>query len=163
MHASVVGLALTSRLVPGPGRLRDAGQLRYINAYRDAIAGGGWQFRLEAQVGGPRDPRAFDLVLVRGSARVAHEFVTRLRDVQAQLRPMLRKVEEARISVLVLVLADTRANRQAVAEAGAALREVFPLGGRAVLSALRAGLMPAANGLVFIRAAQRLPPAPDAP
>jgi transcriptional regulator with XRE-family HTH domain len=80
-HASALGLVFASRLVPGPGRLRDAGQVRYINAYREAISGSGWALQLEARVGGSGDPRAIDLLLVHGRARVAHEFVTRLRDV----------------------------------------------------------------------------------
>jgi hypothetical protein len=154
-HASVLGLVLTSRLIPGPGRLRDAGQLRYLNAYREVVAGAGWRFQLEARVGASGDPRAIDLLLVRGRIRVAHEFVTRLRDVQAQVRPMLRKAEDARVDALVLVLADTRTNREAVAQAGGSLRELFPLGSRAVLAAIRAGRAPAADGLLFVRA---LPP-----
>ena len=148
---AAVGLALRPRLVPAPSRLRDAGQLRYINAYTNLVAPGGWQPQIEAAVGGPGDPRAFDLMMTRPGVRVAHEFITQLRDVQGQVRPILRKASDGNVTALVLVVADTRANRRAINEAGPALRTVFPLGTRATLDSMRAGQAPPAAGLVVLR------------
>ena len=97
------------------------------------------------------DLRAFDLVLRRGKLSVAHEFISRLSNVQAQVRPLLQKQRDAGADCLVLVVRDTNENRRAVRAAGAALGDLFPLGTRAVLAAIRDVQGPAANGLVFWR------------
>ncbi len=149
-HAAAVGLTLSTRLYPAAGRLRDGRQLMMINQYRAIIGPVGWGIGLEAPVASGGDLRAFDMVLSRGSARVAHEFVSRLRDVQAQIRPILRKQHDSGVRTLVLVVAATHANRRAISEAGPALRDSFPLGSRTVLAALREGRDPGANGLVLL-------------
>jgi len=149
-QAAAVGLRLSTHLYPAGGRLRDTRQLQMMNRYRAIVAPGGWTGAAEVPVGPSGDPRAFDLVLSRSSARVAHEFVSRVRDVQAQIRPLLRKQLDSGIGRLVLVVAGTNANRRAIAEAGQALRESFPLGTRAVLASLRSGREPGANGLVLL-------------
>jgi hypothetical protein len=120
-----------------------------MNRYREVVAPGQWVATLEAPVGRPGDQRAFDLLLVRGSLRVVHEFISRLRDVQAQVRRLTTKQADAGEARLVLVIAATHGNRRAVAEAGGALRDSFPLSTKAVLGALRAGIDPGANGIVF--------------
>ena len=96
-QAAAVGLKLSTQLYPAAGRLRDASQLQMINRYRETVAPGGWMIRLEVPVGGAGDLRAFDLVLSRPPTYVAHEFVSRLRDVQAQIRPLLRKQQDSGI------------------------------------------------------------------
>lgn len=149
-HAAAVGLKLGTHLYPAGGRLRDARQLEMINRYRAIIAPGGWIARLEAPIGARGDLRAFDLVLSRPPVHVPHEFVSRLRDVQAQIRPIIRKQHDSGMNRLILVVAGTSANRRAVAEAGPVLRDSFPLGSRSVLAALRAGRDPGANGLVLL-------------
>jgi transcriptional regulator with XRE-family HTH domain len=156
-HAAAVGLTLSTRLYPRAGRLRDASQLGMINTYRELIAPGGWSIALEVPVGDDRDLRAFDMVLSRSSVQIAHEFVSRVRDVQAQIRPLLRKQHDSGIRRLVLVVAGTHANRRAVAEAGMAIRDAFPLGSKGVLAALRAGRDPGQNGLVFLVATATRP------
>lgn len=149
VHAAVLGLRLSTQLYPGGGRLRDGSQLKMINRYRTIVEPGGWTSRLEVPVGGAGDLRAFDMVLSRPPWHIAHEFVSRMRDVQAQIRPLVRKQHDSGCQRLVVVVAATHANRRAVDEAGPAILAAFPLGTRAVLAALRAGRPPAANGLVF--------------
>jgi hypothetical protein len=111
----------------------------------------GWTCRIEDPVPITGDLRAFDLMLRASRLRVAHEFISRLHDAQAQVRPILQKQRDSGIESLVLVLKDNADNRQAVAEAAAALHDLFPLGSRAVLGALRSGLEPAGNGIIFWR------------
>ncbi len=149
-HAAAVGLKLTTHLYPAGGRLRDARQLDMISRYRAIVARGEWSVELEVPIGPIGDLRAFDMVLSRASVRIAHEFVSRVRDVQAQIRPLVRKQHDSRVARLVLVVAATNANRRAIAEAGTALRDVFPLGTRAVLASLRSARDPGANGLVLL-------------
>jgi hypothetical protein len=111
----------------------------------------GWSCRIEDPVPITGDLRAFDLMLRAPGRRVAHEFVSRLHDAQAQVRPILQKQRDAGVDSLLLVLKDNAQNRRAVAEAGAALVDLFPLGSRAVLGALRSGRDPGANGIIFWR------------
>jgi len=148
--AACVGMSFSGKFFPTAGRLRDAGQLSMINRYRELVAPGRWISRLEAPVGLPGDQRAFDLMLVRGSLHVMHEFISRLRDVQAQVRRLTVKQADAREARLILVIAATHANRRALAEAGGALRDSFPVSTKAVLGALRAGMDPGGNGIVFL-------------
>ena len=105
------------------------------------------------------DLRAFDLMLRRQALRVAHEFVSRLRDVQGQVRPLLLKQRDAGVGSLILVLRDTVENRRVAREAGALLADAFPLAPRAVLAAIRDGRDPGGNGVVF----WRMSPAPSRP
>jgi hypothetical protein len=51
---------------------------------------------------------------------------------------------------MIIVLPDTAANRAALAAAAATLRPAFPLESRAILTALRAGQTPKANGILFV-------------
>ena len=60
------------------------------------------------------------------------------------------KQRDSHLSCMVLVLPDTGANRSAVSAAKSALGAAFPLTHRAVLSALRAGEVPSANGILWV-------------
>lgn len=91
--ASVVGLRYSGRMFMGAARLRDASQLEMINGYRLLATECGWSCRIEEPIPTIGDLRAFDLILRASGMRVAHEFISRLHDVQAQVRPILRKHE----------------------------------------------------------------------
>lgn len=148
--ASVVGLRYSGRLFLGTTRLRDATQLEMIGGYRALAAGCGWNVRIEDPIPITGDLRAFDLMLRRAAARVAHEFISRLYDVQAQIRPLLQKQRDAGGGTLILVK-DNAENQRLVREAGGALRDLFPLSSRDILQAIREGRDPGSNGIVFWR------------
>lgn len=149
--ASVVGLHYSGRLFIGKSRLRDATQLETIASYRVFATRCGWTCRIEEPLPITGDLRAFDLMLRAGNVRVAHEFVSRIRDVQAQVRPLAHKQRDAGIGSLVLVLRDTVENRRAVHDAHDLLGDLFPLSSRAVLTAIRECRDPDGNGIVFWR------------
>lgn len=73
----------------------------------------------------------------------------RLTDGQGQTRPIVAKQEAAGISCLILVLADSRHNRLAVASAAPTMAPNFPIGPRPALATLRAGGVPERNAIVF--------------
>lgn len=143
-----VGLDISVKAYAGQSVLRDAGQVALLNRFHEAI-GDGFRWRPEAMVA-PGDQRAFDVLLGLPPRCAAVEALTRLRDVQSQIRSVMAKQETARIAVLILVIAATHTNRRALREAGAVLREAFPLSTRAVLGSLRRGEIPGANGIVLI-------------
>jgi transcriptional regulator with XRE-family HTH domain len=147
-HAAVVGLVLRANLFPVGSPIRDAAQLRILKRLERHV-GPGWTWRLEMPVGF-NDLRAFDAGAVRPGCRVGFDAWSRARDIQAQARASLRKQVDAGMDRLVLVLSDTVANREAIRDAGEALRRAFPLTTRQVLSALRAGRDPGANGIVIL-------------
>lgn len=147
-HAAVVGLVLRANLLPAGSPIRDAGQLRVLNRLERHVRPP-WRWQLEMLVA-PHDLRAFDAGAVQPNCRVGFDAWSRVRDVQSQARASLRKQLDGRVDRLILVFADTEANRRAVREAGEALRRAFPLTTRQVLSALHDGRDPGDNGIVFV-------------
>lgn len=147
---AAVGLDVPVRTHPGGSPLRDAAQLRLLARFRTTI-GDAWTWRSEVPVAaGPDDRRAIDAVLLNGPRRVGIEALTRLTDAQGQVRAILLKQEAAALSCMLLVLADTRHNRQMLRDADPTLRPSFPNQGRGILGDLRAGRMPPANGIVMV-------------
>jgi hypothetical protein len=79
----------------------------------------------------------------------AVEAVVRLVDVQGQVRPILAKQASSGIGCVILVLADTPHNRSAMRAGAPTLGPAFPIGPRPALAALRAGVAPERNAVVF--------------
>jgi transcriptional regulator with XRE-family HTH domain len=147
---AVVGLDVTLRAYTGGSPLRDAGQLRILARARATI-GEVWAWRTEVAVStNPLDRRAFDAVLRRGEIRIGLEVISRLTDAQAQARAALLKQHVAGLDRLLLVIARTRHNRAALQLASSTFGPAFPLDSRRLASALRAGQMPGANGVLFV-------------
>jgi transcriptional regulator with XRE-family HTH domain len=147
-HGAAVGLVLRVNVFPGGSPIRDAGQLRLLKRLEPNI-GPGLRWSLERPVGRD-DLRAFDAAAVRPGLRIGFDAWSRVRDLQAQARASIQKMVDSGVERLILVLADTEANRRAVRDAGEALRRAFPVGSRKVLQALRGGNDPGGNGIVFL-------------
>ena len=62
----------------------------------------------------------------------------------------LKRRDDPRIGHVILLVADTRNNRRALALIRESLRDELPLDTRAVLSALRKGRSPGASGIVIL-------------
>jgi transcriptional regulator with XRE-family HTH domain len=147
---AVVGLDVPIRAFPAGSPLRDVAQLKLIARARTAI-GGRWTWRTEVPVSSdPLDRRAVDAVLQGAAGRVGLEVISRLTDAQGQVRAILLKQQASGIDRMILVLAETRHNRAALAAAGPTVMPAFPLTTRGVLGALRAGRIPEANGVILI-------------
>ena len=147
---ATVGLDVSVRAFAGGSPLRDAGQLRVLGRVRAAI-GERWKWRTEVPVSShPLERRAFDAVISAGGVHIGLEIITRLTDAQAQSRAALLKQEAAGLPILVLVLAESRRDRLALAAALPTLELSFPTRPRAVLTSLRVGEPPAANGIFLV-------------
>lgn len=155
---AVVGLDLSVRAFPGPNPGRDAAHVRLIAAFR-ARLGAGLVVRTEVPIGRERDLRAWDVTTTDLRATAAAEFETRLTDAQSLTRRVMLKCRDSGIAVVILVVSDTASNRDAVASARAYLRPLFPLDSNAILSAARAGRVPNAGGIVFLRRTPQHPAA----
>jgi transcriptional regulator with XRE-family HTH domain len=147
--AAFLGLRLSMKLFPVGAPLRDAAQLALERRFLAQIEG--WSVLMEDSIPLPGDLRAFDVTL-RGSVSVGVEFITRLRDVQAQVRSVVQKQRDSRVDRVILVLLGSHANRRAVREAGAALSSAFPVRTKSTMAALRTGRDPGRNASVFLLA-----------
>jgi transcriptional regulator with XRE-family HTH domain len=149
IHAGAVGLRLSISLWPVGGAIRDAAQARHIARFV-ARVGRHWRTRLEAPVPLPGDLRAADILLSQGGLRIVVEVITRLADLQAQIRSVQIKARDLEATRLVIVVAGTHANRRAVAGAAATLVGSFELNSARVLADLAAGRDPGRDALIVL-------------
>ena len=138
VHAAAVGLRASVKLYPVGGAVRDAAQARHIAAFV-ARVGRSWTIQFEAPVPIPGDLRAVDVLLARASVRIAVEVITRLTDLQAQLRAAQLKARDIGATRLVIVVAPTNANRRVLSSVRPALIDAFDLDTRRVMADLAAG------------------------
>jgi transcriptional regulator with XRE-family HTH domain len=147
---AVVGLDVPIRAHAAGSPLRDVAQLRILERAH-LVIGDGWDWQTEVPVSSdPLDRRAVDVVLRGPGGSVGLEVISRLTDAQGQIRAVVLKQQVSRIERMVLVLADTRHNRNALMVAAPTVVPAFPLRTRAVLVGLRAGRLPRANGVILI-------------
>jgi transcriptional regulator with XRE-family HTH domain len=147
--AAAVGLDLSIRAYPGPEPLRDIGHLRLLDRFRSKLPEP-LDWRVEVPMPGPADQRAWDAVIFGAGAPIAVEAETRLTDVQRLERRIALKRRDSRIQRVVLVLADTRWNRQALRAASSALALAFPVPASRILGALASGQDPGGSGVVVL-------------
>lgn len=145
---SCVGRDLSVRVYRGAGPIHDIGQLRMLEELKSRVPSG-LRFRTEVPIGLAGDQRAWDAVTDGPGLAVAWECYTRLEDVQATERALNLKQRDAGMPCVVLVLKESRHNREAV-RAAPGLRRSFPLGARAIFGALRSGHQPGSNGCMFL-------------
>ena len=148
-HAGAVGLRLSAQLFPGARRVLDAPQLALLKGFRDRLIGT-WTWKLEVPMPMPRDLRAVDALLAHGDLKIAVEAITRLSDVQAQLRAAQLKRRDIGATRLLLLVADTNANRRAIAEARPMLDTGLLTGAKRILAALNAGDDPGQDCLLVL-------------
>ena len=149
VHAAAVGLKLVVKLYPLGGGIRDAAQARYVAAFV-ARVGKPWRVTLEAPIPLAGDLRAVDVMLTSERARIAVEVITRLGDLQAQVRAGQLKARDIGATRLILVIAGTHANRSALASARATLAPAFDLDSRRLIADLAAGRDPGRDGIVVL-------------
>ena len=139
-----------ARAYPAGQPIRDAAHRALIDRFRARVAPTvAWRFEVPLPIAG--DLRAWDAVLLIGTAQIAVEAETRPRDIQAlQRRVALKRRDDPGIGAVVLLLADTRHNRELVRDHGDALQTDLPLGSAALLAALGEGRQPAGSGFVLV-------------
>jgi transcriptional regulator with XRE-family HTH domain len=145
----VIGLDPSLRFYPGPHPLRDAAHAallrRFASRLHESIR---WQ--AEVPLPQPGDQRAWDGVTAGVDWRFGVEAEMRLVDAQAVCRRIRLKERDGGVDGVVLLLADTYRNRQAVRAGSATLDPAFPTPGRDIIAALQAGQRPAGSGIVLI-------------
>lgn len=149
---SVVGLELAVRGYPAGDPLRDRGQLALLERFRARLHPGlRWRTEVPLPIPGDlrawdADVRAFEPVVWR--ARIEAE--TRITDGQALERRLALKIRDDPDGHVILLVADTRTNRRAIAAIRAGLVAMFPATSREVLAALGAGRQPPGNCIIVM-------------
>jgi len=147
--AAAVGLKLHVATFPALRRPLDAPQLQLLNDFNSRLHAD-WRREIEKVMPREGDLRAADeLISIDGCSCVV-EAVTRLADVQAQVRAARLKVRDLGADRLILLVRGTNANRRMLREAGQLLVENFPIQTREALKALAAGRDPGGNCLIVL-------------
>lgn len=147
--ATVVGLDLTVRAYPSSDAVRDAGHTRLLERLRRRLHSS-VRWRTEVPLPLVRDLRAWDAMAMGIDWQLPIEAETRIVDSQALQRRLALKMRDAGADRLILLVADTPANRVALSGAGAGLHQMFPMSTGKVLAALRDGACPGESGIVVL-------------
>ena len=151
-YCAVVGLDLAIRTYPAGDPIRDRAQLALLERLRVRLHPGlRWRTEVPLPIDG--DLRAWDAE-IRGRdprpwrARVEAE--TRISDGQALERKLALKLRDDPEGHLILLVADTRTNRRALAALAPGLLAMLPLHTRDILAKLSRGEEPTGSGIVIM-------------
>jgi hypothetical protein len=149
--AAAVGLDVWFRAYPGGEPLRDIAHIRLSDAFR-SLLGPELVVRVEVPIGDGRDLRAWDMTLTdRSRLTCGVEFETRFLDAQGQLRRLNQKSADGRMDRLLIVVADTRANRLAIRAAAGMLASSFAVEDQEAIEALALGRIPPRDAVLLVR------------
>ncbi len=146
--ASVLGLDLAIRTYPAGDAIRDRAHARLLERFRSRL-NPTLRWRTEVPLRNPGDRRAWDGMVSGRGWQEPVEAETVIDDTQALERRLALKLRDGGFEHLILVVADTRRNRDAVDAAPAAF-ERFTVAARNVLAALADGRDPGGSGIVFL-------------
>ena len=147
---AAVGLAPSIRLYPDGDPIRDVAHVRLLERLHRRLPPGP-RWRVEVPVHGHGDLRAWDAVVDGTGCVDAVEAETRIGDLQAiERRLQLKLRDDTTVTHVILLVADTRANRRALSFGRDGLRDQFPLDTRAALARLHAGRCPGGNAIVLL-------------
>ena len=147
----VVGLDLSVRTYAGPMRLRDRAQLPMLHRFSTRL-GDPWRWRHEVTLPVVGDQRAWDAVGKHRETglQVWVEAESRIHDVQSLLRRLELKRRDGGAGRLVLLVNDTRANRDALRAAAETFATAFPAAPRSAIAELLKGCDPGDDVLLVV-------------
>ena len=153
MQLALIGAAVGLKVVvsawPLVRRVLDKPQLELFDRFLARVHPS-WQWETEVPMPLAGDLRAADARGRIPGCAVMVELIARFSDFQAQSRSALLKKRDLGADRLLLVIYGTTTNRQALREAGAAVRAQFPLDTRRVLLPMAEGRDPGADGIVLL-------------
>jgi transcriptional regulator with XRE-family HTH domain len=144
----LLGLELRFSAYPVGSPLRDAGHLRLIERVLSHVAPP-LRYAPDAPLPNPGDLRAWDILLALDHHRVAIEAETVLRDLQELVRRINTKRRDGGVDGLVLVLANTQRNRDALPQLVRLMPDYPRLSRARFFRILEAGELPP-DGVVLI-------------
>jgi len=148
-HGAAVGLDVRARAYPGGTPLRDGAHVALLGAFRDLL-NRSLTFRTEVPLATPGDLRAWDGIVGGAGDPIGVEAEMRIRDWQRLERRLALKQRDGGVTRIVLLVADTRTNRVALAAAGAALGVSFPVSAQAAIAAIKEGRDPGGSSMILL-------------
>jgi transcriptional regulator with XRE-family HTH domain len=145
---AVVGLDIRLRAFPAGDPIRDAGQQRLLERLR-RILHPSLTWRTEVPLPDDFERRAWDAMIGATAWRIAVDAETVLADVQAVERRFNLKAADTGLDLVLLLVADTRRNRRALAAAPTAFGGL-DRNARPILSALRRGARPRGSAILLL-------------
>ncbi len=146
---AAVGLRLSARAYPAGSPIRDAAHAALLERARSRMHRSlRWATEVPLPLSG--DLRAWDATVTGSSWRIGLEAETRPRDLQAIKRRLALKQRDGGVDAVLLVLLDSRHNRDLVRADADALAEQFPVPGRRALELLAAGAAPGGSAIVLL-------------
>ncbi len=147
--AAVLGFKLSGGLHLSGSPVRDAGHQALIERFVRELSSA-WRVAREVPLPLPGDRRSWDLLLRLERQRVGVEAETRIRDVQRLVRHIRERERDGGTDAIVLVLSDSRINRELVRELRAALGPEYATPPRQLMRKLRVGQPLPGSGVVLV-------------
>jgi transcriptional regulator with XRE-family HTH domain len=146
--AAVLGLQLSAGLHPDGDPVRDRAHLALLERMRARLGAlVTWRFEVAIPIAGDR--RSADAVIEGAFGEGLVEAETRMDDIQGLERKVAAKARDLGLTLVILLVADTRHNRAVIAM-HPELKATFSVGTRACLGAIASGKAPAGNCLVVL-------------
>lgn len=145
---AAVGLDVRLRAYPAGDPIRDAGQQRLLGRLHGRCHAS-LGFRTEVAIAIEGDLRAWDAVIGGAGWTAGVEAETVLDDLQAVERRLALKHRDGGVDLVILLVAETRRNRAALA-AGANAFALLSRDARSTLAALGAGKRPDSSALIVL-------------
>lgn len=146
---AVLGHDLSIRPYPTGDPIRDTGHAALLNRLRSACHPL-IRCATEVPLPLPGDLRAWDATAVWPACRIGVEAETRLRDLQAQERRLSLKQRDGGMDRVILLVSDSRSNRDTVRRHADWAAERFPVPGRRALELLGAAVDPGGDSLILL-------------
>jgi len=146
---AVLGQELSIRAFPSGDAIRDLAQNALLDRFRARLHGSFvWRTEVPLPIAG--DLRAWDATAVCPAVRLGVEAETRLYDIQALERRLALKERDGGLDRLILLVLDSRSNRDVVRLHGDILAARFPVSGLRALELLGAAVDPGGNVLILL-------------
>jgi len=146
---TVLGYDLAIRPYPTGDPIRDAAQAALLERLHarchQSIR---WATEVPLPLAG--DLRAWDATAILPTVRIGVEAETRLRDLQAQERRLALKQRDGQMDRVILLVLDSRANRDVLRQHADWASERFPVPGQRALELLGAAVDPGGDSLILL-------------
>lgn len=146
---TVLGYDLAIRPYPTGDPIRDAAQVALLERLHERCHRSiRWATEVPFPIAG--DLRAWDATAVLPTVRIGVEAETRLRDLQAQERRLALKQRDGQMDRVILLVLDSRANRDVIRQHADWASERFPVPGPRALELLGAAVDPGGDALILL-------------
>ena len=147
--AAVVGLDMSIGAYPVGPPHRDRAHAALLERLRLRLHPN-LRWRTEVPLPNPGDLRAWDALINGVDFRAGTEAETKARDGQELERRIAAKQRDGAVDLVILLLSDTRSNREFVKQREPELRAMFPVAAADALRALAEGRSPGGNALILL-------------